>query len=265
MDSTGNRGGNPQRVPVESKLHRAKVRKYYIVMQQSCKYIKKCTRNFALMSRKSKILLSFFVVLIVGFYFVLRAVIPGYGVRSFQVLNEVKPFSFTSQEGKTVTERDVEGKVYVAEYFFTTCTGICPILNDNMKTVYEKFKDEPDFLILSHTCDPDNDTVGRLKQYADSMQVNGSKWLFLTGRKDSLYNTARVSYLLDDPKNNLQNIDEQFLHTQFFALVDKNGKVRKKIYDGLKKKELEELEKDIAVLLEEPASNTRFVNNLFAN
>lgn len=217
------------------------------------------------MSRKSKILIGFFVVMVLGFYFVLKAVIPGYGERSFQVLNEVKPFRFTSQDGKTVTERDVEGKVYVAEYFFTTCTGICPILNGNMKTIYDKYKDEPNFLILSHTCDPDNDTVGRLKHYADSLQVDGSKWLFLTGRKDSLYNAARISYLLDDPKNNLENIDEQFLHTQFFALVDKNGRVRKKIYDGLKKKELQELQEDIEVLLREPASKTRFVNNIFGN
>ncbi|MBO9570852.1 MAG: SCO family protein [Chitinophagaceae bacterium] len=217
------------------------------------------------MSRKSIFYTVFFTVLTVGFFFVLKAVIPGYGVKSFKVLNEVKPFSFTNQDGKTVTQRDVEGKVYVAEYFFTTCTGICPILNDNMKTIYEKFKDEPQFMILSHTCNPETDTVARLKWYADSMQVDGSKWFFLTGRKDSLYSAARVSYLLDDPKNNVHNIDEQFLHTQYFALVDKNGKVRKKIYDGLKKKELKELEEDIEVLLKEPASSTRFANNLFAN
>ena len=81
------------------------------------------------------------------------------------------------------------------------------------------------------------------------------KMVFLTGRKDSLYNTARVSYLLDDPKNNAQNIEDQFLHTQFFALVDRNG-MSEKIYDGLKKDELEELKKDIAVLLKEPAPKT---------
>src|SRR5688572_26226514 len=217
------------------------------------------------MSKKGKFYLVFFTVLVVGFYFVLKAVIPGYGEKKFQVLNQVKPFTFTNQDGKLISERNVEGKVYIAEYFFTTCTGICPILNDNMKNIYEKYRNEPDFLILSHTCDPDNDTVGRLKQYADSMQVNSSKWLFLTGRKDSLYNTARISYLLDDPKNNLQNIDEQFLHTQFFALVDKNGRVRKKIYDGLKKKELKELEEDIAVLLAEPAGSGRAATNLFTN
>jgi protein SCO1/2 len=217
------------------------------------------------MSRKRLFYLIFFTVLIVGFYFTLKQIIPGYGERSFQVLNEVKPFSFTNQEGRQISERDVQGKVYVAEYFFTSCTGICPILNDNMKVVYEKYKNEPNFLILSHTCNPETDSVARLKAYADSLKVDNSKWFFLTGSKESLYNAARVSYLLDDPKNNMKNINEQFLHTQFFALVDKNGKVRKKIYDGLKKNELRELEKDIAVLLKETANRSRFTNNLFAN
>jgi protein SCO1/2 len=217
------------------------------------------------MSKRAAFYVIFFTVLIVGFFFVLKAVIPGYGEKSFQVLNQVKPFVFTNQDGKQVSERNVEGKVYVAEYFFTTCTGICPILNENMKNIYEKYKNEPDFLILSHTCDPETDSVARLKHYSDSLKVDNSKWLFLTGTKENLYNAARVSYLLDDPKNNLQNIQDQFLHTQFFALVDRNGKVRKKIYDGLKKNELKELENDIAVLLKEPATQTRFSNNLFTN
>ncbi|HUQ67634.1 MAG TPA: SCO family protein [Flavitalea sp.] len=217
------------------------------------------------MNKKATFYLIFFTVLVVGFFFVLKAVIPGYGENKFQVLSQVKPFSFTSQDSTLITERNVEGKVYVAEYFFTSCTGICPILNDNMKNIYEKYRNEPDFLILSHTCDPETDTVGRLKQYADSMNVDNNKWLFLTGSKENLYNAARVSYLLDDPKNNMQNIKDQFLHTQFFALVDRNGKVRKKIYDGLKKNEVKELEKDIAVLLKEPATETRFSNNLFNN
>jgi protein SCO1/2 len=222
-------------------------------------------RNFALMSRKAKILTAFFVVLVVAFYLFLKGAVPGYGDRTFQVLNDVKPFSFTNQEGQRITEQNVQGKVYVVEYFFTSCTGICPILNDNMKVIYEKYKHEPDFMILSHTCDPETDSVSTLKRYADSLQADPSKWLFLTGTKDSLYNAARVSYLLDDPKNNMQNIADQFLHTQFFALVDKNGKVRKKIYDGLKKKELKELERDIQVLLDEPAAQTSVANNLSSN
>lgn len=215
------------------------------------------------MRKKWIFYVAFFTVLVVGFYFTLARVIPGYADKKFQSLNYVQPFNFVNQDGKQVTQQDVLGKVYVAEYFFTTCPSICPKMNTNMKKIYEAYKAEPDFLILSHTCDPANDHPARLRQYADSLQVNTEKWIFLTGRKDSLYNTARRSYLLDDPKNNAQNIDEQFLHTQFFALVDKNGNVRKKIYDGLKKKEMEELEKDIAVLLKEPTQK-RFVNNAFS-
>jgi len=216
------------------------------------------------MSKKWMFYIIFFTLLVVGFYFTLAKLIPGYADKKFQVLNYVQPFSFTNQDGQLFSQQDVLGKVYVAEYFFTTCPSICPIMNTNMKKIYESYKDEPDFLILSHTCDPDHDNVNRLKVYADSMNVNTKKWIFLTGRKDSLYNTARVSYLLDDPKNNSQNIEQQFLHTQFFALVDKNGNVRKKIYDGLKKDELQELKKDIAVLLKEP-THKRFVNNSFSN
>lgn len=217
------------------------------------------------MKKKSLFYTVFFTALMVGFYFVLKAIIPGYGDEKFQVLNVVKPFYFTNQDGKLISQQDVQGKVYVAEYFFSTCPGICPILNTNMKVVYEKFKNEPNFLILSHTVDPETDSVARLKVYSDSLQVDSKKWYFLTGSKDSLYSAARISYLLDDPKNNLENIDEQFLHTQFFALVDKNGRVRKKIYDGLKKGELRELENDIEVLLKEPINSQPFVHNLFNN
>jgi protein SCO1/2 len=96
------------------------------------------------------------------------------------------------------------------------------------------------------------------------MKVDTKRWWFLTGTKDSLYTSARVSYLLDDPKNNLEKIEDQFMHTQFFALVDKSGQVRK-IYDGLKEKEIAELGKDIGVLLKEPVSRKRFSNNLFGN
>jgi protein SCO1/2 len=214
------------------------------------------------MRKKWIFYIVFFSLLVVGFYFTISRIIPGYADKKFQSLNYVRPFSFTNQDGQQVTQQDVLGKVYVAEYFFTTCPSICPIMNSNMKKIYEEYKDEPDFMILSHTCDPENDNITRLRQYADSLNVDTRKWVFLTGKKDSLYNTARVSYLLDDPKNNYQNIEEQFLHTQFFALVDKNGNVRKKIYDGLKKDEVKELRKDIAVLLKEPTQK-RFVNNLF--
>lgn len=200
------------------------------------------------MNRKSWFYIGFFGLLIVLFYFALTKVIPGYGKVELPVMRYVKPFSFVNQEGKTITQKDVLGKVYVVEYFFTTCKGICPKMNNNMKKVYDEFKNENDFLILSHTVDPETDSVGRLKKYADSLGISASKWYFLTGTKDSLYRMARVSYMLDDPKNDDTKIEDQFIHTQFFALVDREGQVRK-IYDGLKKDELAELSKDVRVLL----------------
>jgi len=216
------------------------------------------------MSRKAIFYLSFFVVLVAGFYFVMTRVMPGFGDVKMPVLNYVQPFSFINQDGQRVSEQQVDGKVYVAEYFFTTCPNICPMLNNNMKKVYEAYKNEARFLILSHTCNPGTDSAAQLKRYADSMHVNTDRWWFLTGRKDSLYRAARMSYLLDDPKNNFANIDDQFMHTQFFALVDKTGRVRK-IYDGLKKDEVDQLQKDIGKLLKEPPGEKRFANSLFNN
>lgn len=216
------------------------------------------------MNRKRLFYVLFFVLLAIGFYVAMSRLIPGYGDVKLPVLSYVKPFNFINQDGKKITEKDVEGKVYVTEYFFTTCPTICPTMNKNMKNIYDKYVGQQDFIIISHTCNPETDSVARLKWYSDSLKVNTSQWWFLTGRKDSLYATARNSYLLDDPKNNLAKIEDQFMHTQFFALVDKTGRVRK-IYDGLKEKELIQLEKDIAVLLKEPLTRKRFSNNLFSN
>ncbi|MHA4811571.1 SCO family protein [Flavitalea flava] len=217
------------------------------------------------MSKKPGVLLiGFFIILFVGFYFVLTRIIPGFGEVKLPVLSYVQSFSFANQEGKVITEKDVAGKVFVAEYFFTTCKGICPKMNGNVKKIFQEYANEPDFRILSYTVDPETDTVARMKRYADSLGADPARWWFLTGRKDSLYNLARGSYLLDDPKNSRENINEQFIHTQFVALVDKGGRVRK-IYDSLKKDELDELEKDIKVLLREATPAPRFANSLFNN
>jgi protein SCO1 len=207
-------------------------------------------RIFAFMSKKVWFYSLFFLFLFAGFYFLMTIVIPGFGKVGLPVLNKVQTFSFLDQNGDRITNKDVEGKVYIAEFFFTTCPGICPKMNTNLRPVYEKYKSNPDFLILSHSVNPSIDTVGRLKQYADSLGVDASHWIFLTGKKDSLYLAARTSYLLDDPKNNFSPLDEQFIHTQFFALVDKRGQVRS-IIDGLKKEELSEMQKQIDELLKE--------------
>jgi len=202
------------------------------------------------MSKKTGFYLLFFTILLLGFYYFLFKGTDNWKVK-MPILSYVQPFSFTNQDGEAVTDNNLLNKITVVEYFFTTCKGICPKLNTNMKQVYEIYKNEPDFQILSHTCNPDTDSVSVLKHYSDSLQVNTQKWIFLTGRKDSLYQMARGSYLLDDPKNNVEKIEDQFIHTQFFALVDRQGKVRGKIYDGLKVLEVEQLKQDISKLLKE--------------
>lgn len=181
-------------------------------------------------------------------------------------LNTVKPFTFTNQDNQPFTLADMKGKVCVVNYFFTTCQGICPKMNHNMDEIYEQFKDDPDFMIVSHTCMPEVDSATVLKHYADSIGVNDRKWVFLTGRKDSLYYQARNSYLVDDNKNPVESIDDQFIHTQFFALIDKDGNVRGEIFDGLKQKDLDKLKEDIKLLLKERAGGSNnFSNNIFGN
>lgn len=173
-------------------------------------------------------------------------------------MNYVQDFSFIDQNGKTVTEHNFDGKVYVTEYFFTTCKGICPKMNANMQNVFEKFKNEKDFAILSHTSMPETDSVPLMKAYEEKMIGKNpafpAKWYFVTGSKDSLYKMARQSYLLDNDKNNHINIEDSFIHTQFFALVDRQKRVRG-IYDGLKLDEIARMEIDIQDLLKEPISN----------
>lgn len=202
------------------------------------------------MSKKKLFYIGFFVALALIFYLVLSLLIPGFSDKKSPPLSFVQPFSFTNQDGNRVTEKDMTGKVYVVEYFFTHCEGICPIMNNNMRLVYEAFKADTNFVILSHTSDPDRDSVGQMKYYADSMKVDTKRWVFLTGRKDSLYTAARVSYTIDDPANNLKSMEDQFIHSQFWALVDKNGDVRK-VIDGLKESEVKSLIKAARRLLKE--------------
>lgn len=212
------------------------------------------------MSKKAWFYVAFFASLVAAFYVTLTRLIPDFKKRDLPVLSYVQPFSFTNQAGRVITEKDVQGKVFVAEFFFTTCKGICPKMNRNMQELHIKFGNEADFRILSHTVDPATDDVAKLKIYADSLNANASTWWFVTGSKDSLYSMARRSYLLESRDNDTIPIAEQFIHTQFFSLVDREGRVRK-IYDGLKKQDLEALQKDITSLLQEKPGKPRFANN----
>jgi protein SCO1/2 len=205
-------------------------------------------------------------VLLGIFYFFLFAGTDYYKVK-LPVLAYVKDFSFTDQNGNPVTERKVDGKVYVTEYFFTTCKGICPKMNMNMKKIYDKYKGENGFAILSHTCMPETDSVALLKAYEKKIlgnQQSPANWYFVTGNKKDLYKMARESYLIDNRKNDTSDINDQFIHTQFFALVDKEKRVRG-IYDGLKEDELDKLSKDIRELLKETKDPQAGISSPFGN
>ena len=207
--------------------------------------------------KKKLLMIGGLVVVLTGLMWFLLSFQKGFFDVKLPVMSYVQDFSFTDQNGQKIDEHNFDGKVYVTEYFFTTCRGICPKMNANMQKVFEQFKNEKNFAILSHTSMPETDSVPLLKAYEEKMVGKNpdfpAKWYFVTGTKDSLYKMARQSYLLDNDKNNSENIEDHFIHTQFFALVDKQKRVRG-IYDGLKLNEIAQLDKDIQELLKEKDS-----------
>ncbi len=164
----------------------------------------------------------------------------------------IAAFSFTNQLGETITEESVRGKNYVAEYFFTTCQSICPVMNENMMKVAKAFEQDTMLKILSHTVKPEEDSVPALLVYANEHKANPESWWFLTGDKKELYNLARKSYLMNNEEGNGDADD--FIHTQLFALVDQERHIRG-FYDGTNDAEVEKLIKDIRLLEEEQRLN----------
>ncbi len=157
-------------------------------------------------------------------------------------------FSFTNQNGKTITQKDYKGKIYVADFFFTTCGSICPIMTTNMIDVQKAFANNPKVMILSHTVTPEIDSVPVLKKYALEKGVIDSKWNLVTGDKKDIYSMARKSYLavkLGKPEELYDMV-----HTENFVLVDAERRVRG-FYDGTKKEEVKKLIEDIQWLLTE--------------
>lgn len=161
-------------------------------------------------------------------------------------------FSFTDQLGETITQEDVKGKVYVVEYFFTTCGTICPKMNKQMQRVHKAFIKNDDVRILSFTVDPEVDTVQQLKRYADKHGANAKQWHFLTGEKAALYDLARTSFFVLKPAEaeNQGDVGSDFIHTNNFVLVDKEMRIRG-YYDGTSAKEVDKLIHDMEHLLEE--------------
>lgn len=161
------------------------------------------------------------------------------------IFHTIPSFSLINQNGETITETRVKGKVYVVDYFFTTCQSICPIMSKQLDRVY---KEQKDVLILSHTVDPETDKPEALKEYASKFNADSKRWIFLTGGKPELYDLARTGYLLDAQEGN--GGAEDFIHTQNFALIDKKGRIRG-YYDGTDSSSVNELINDIDFLLEE--------------
>lgn len=162
----------------------------------------------------------------------------------------VKPFCFINQYNEKVTEETVKGKIYVTDFFFTTCQSICPIMSTELERVYKQFASNKDVLILSHTVAPEEDSVNVMMDYAKLHGVTNKQWLFLTGDKKHLYDMARTSYLLNMEEGNGDADD--FIHTQNFALVDKERHLRG-FYDGTDSLEVSRLIVDMNLLLEEYA------------
>lgn len=161
-------------------------------------------------------------------------------------------FTFTDQNGEKFGRKDVLGKVYVAEFFFTTCGTICPVMNAQMQRVQSALSDENDFEILSFTVNPEVDTVEQMKRYATEHGANDEQWHFLTGEKEKLYEAARKSFFLLKPAEaqNLGDAGSDFIHTNNFVLVDRKGRIRG-YYDGTSKEEVDVLIKDARKLIEE--------------
>ncbi len=204
------------------------------------------------------LLIAFFLLLALAFFIVVIPMIKGREAKkpALPVLgtnfnHHVQPFSFTTQDGKAFTEKDIAGKICVVEYFFATCKGMCPKMNTNMEKVFEAFKDNEKILILSHTVDPERDSAAALKAYASRYQASSSKWVFLTGDKKKLYEMARYSYLINADQDTAGvSIDKDFIHDKHFVLVDGRGRLRG-FYDGLEAGDVSRLIGDIRILLEE--------------
>lgn len=182
--------------------------------------------------------------------------LPIFGEKSYESRNgksdttyhTIQNFSFTNQDGKTVTEKNFDGCVYVTDFFFTTCHSICPIMSVQMERVTKHFNGNPEVKFLSHTVDPEIDTVEQLKAYAIKHNADSKQWMFVTGEKKALYNIARTSYLLDASEGN--GGPDDFIHTQNFALIDKDKRIRG-YYDGTDSTQINQLIKDIDLLLAE--------------
>ena len=164
------------------------------------------------------------------------------------VYQTIPPFKFVNQFGDSISNKNVAGKIYVADFFFTSCPSICPIMQRNMLDVYKTFKTDNDIKILSFTIDPKYDSVKVLKQYADRLGINGNMWWLLQGKKDETYHLAEQNYLVAVKKDS--TVAGGYVHQGYFVLIDKQSRIRG-AYDGTQPDQVTQLIADIKTLKEE--------------
>jgi protein SCO1 len=178
--------------------------------------------------------------------------LPIFGERTFEggdtIYHTIADFKFTDQDSNVITPETFRDKIYVADFFFTSCRTICPEMKTQMLRVYDSIQNDPEVLLLSHTIDPNYDTVGLLHDYAERLGVNSSKWHFVTGNKDSIYRIAQTSYFATAMED--KNEPDGFIHSGAFLLIDKKKRIRGK-YDGTKEEDVNKLLQDIERLKKE--------------
>tara|TARA_R110002050_G_scaffold4573_1_gene22049 strand:+ start:31162 stop:31869 length:708 start_codon:yes stop_codon:yes gene_type:complete len=163
--------------------------------------------------------------------------------------HKIPDFSFVNQEGVIITNKTFEGGLYIADFFFTSCPGICPTLTKNMRGLQETYKNRDDIKFLSHTVMPWKDSVSVLKDYALKHHVDSKKWHLVTGDKDAIYSIARTGYFADEDFTKTQD-ESDFIHTENFILVDKQGYIRG-VYNGTLEVDVERLKRHVKILQKE--------------
>ena len=176
------------------------------------------------------------------------SILPNGDTVSIPKQHTVGDFKFTDQTGSSVTEADYEGKIYVADFFFTTCESICIPMGKNIMELANHFKGEPKVKFLSHTVDPETDSVPVLAAYAKLHEADPKQWHLVTGPKKALYDMARYQYFVTAMQGD--GGADDFVHTQNFVLVDAKRRIRG-YYDGTQADEMDKLKKDIRILLQE--------------
>ena len=168
---------------------------------------------------------------------------------NYSKIHTIDSFEFTNQNGQKITNSTFEGKIYIADFFFTTCPSICPILAKNMGVIQEFYKEDITIVLLSHTVMPSVDSVEKIKEYAIEKGVIDQKWHLITGDRDEIYNIARTSYFADEDFKKTKD-ESEFIHTENFVLVDGKGRIRG-VYNGTLGVDILRLKRHVKILKKE--------------